>query len=357
MDNKKIYIIARDYFFSDLLIHRLEHEGFRCGESSESIQDFILKAGEIESANSLIITDPVEYKEVFPNIKDVVSTLSGMGRVICFSRENCEYFCVDMLRAGARGFIYKNSKFDELKKAVRTVFNNRIYISNSIYSCIIDNFLLNDYGNNLKTINDQQQEIEKFKTLLDISPVLVTIHSGSDEYLIEYVNANFLSYSGYSYNEIIHVKSFFDFVFEFSRNQVLAGFKRVLSDKSARHKMNAIMIFHGKQIKVEIHSVCSVYCGSEKIMSVIADKTAEFKTGLSTQKLLINLLSKREKTWFYLNLAGCSSKQIGRYMKSEQGTISTYKKRIINKFTAAGFDYNEVINNIKEMLDRPEIEN
>jgi DNA-binding NarL/FixJ family response regulator len=53
-------------------------------------------------------------------------------RVIALSMHNDRQFVAEMFRAGARGYLLKDSAFEELASAIRTVANNETYIAPKI---------------------------------------------------------------------------------------------------------------------------------------------------------------------------------------------------------------------------------
>lgn len=60
-------------------------------------------------------------------------------KIIALSMHSSRRFVMEMLRAGARGYLLKNCDFQELVAAVTTVRDNRPYLSPSIASIVLDN--------------------------------------------------------------------------------------------------------------------------------------------------------------------------------------------------------------------------
>jgi DNA-binding NarL/FixJ family response regulator len=58
-------------------------------------------------------------------------------KVIALSMHSDENFYTEMIEAGAKGFLLKNSHFDDVKKAITEVYNNRNYFSPEILSSIV----------------------------------------------------------------------------------------------------------------------------------------------------------------------------------------------------------------------------
>jgi len=62
-------------------------------------------------------------------------------KVIVFSCHSTRTFVLDMLRAGASGYMLKQSPVNELSKAVRVVLKDQAYVSPSLHGILIDEVL------------------------------------------------------------------------------------------------------------------------------------------------------------------------------------------------------------------------
>ena len=63
--------------------------------------------------------------------RQITATLSGV-KIIALSMHDDRRFVLNMLKAGAAGYILKDDAFKSLAKAIRTVMLNKSYLSNSI---------------------------------------------------------------------------------------------------------------------------------------------------------------------------------------------------------------------------------
>lgn len=63
--------------------------------------------------------------------RQAVATRSRV-KVIGLSANTDDRFAIEMLRAGAVGFVAKVSAYEELRTAIRTVMNNKVYFSPSV---------------------------------------------------------------------------------------------------------------------------------------------------------------------------------------------------------------------------------
>ncbi|RMG35972.1 MAG: DNA-binding response regulator [Planctomycetota bacterium] len=62
-------------------------------------------------------------------------------RVIALSMHSDGQFVSGMLRAGASGYLLKDSAFEELHDAVQTVLDGKVYLSPSVTGTIVDGFV------------------------------------------------------------------------------------------------------------------------------------------------------------------------------------------------------------------------
>lgn len=75
-------------------------------------------------------------------------------KVIALSIHSNRRFVANMLKAGASGYVLKESLFDELSHAIHTVTDNGTYLSPQITSMVID-----DYVERLSTTNTPRLEV------------------------------------------------------------------------------------------------------------------------------------------------------------------------------------------------------
>jgi len=69
-------------------------------------------------------------------------------KVIAFSSHSTEAYVLAMLRAGASGYVLKQSPVNELGKAVRSILNGQAYVSQSLHGILIDEILRMDKQRN-----------------------------------------------------------------------------------------------------------------------------------------------------------------------------------------------------------------
>jgi DNA-binding NarL/FixJ family response regulator len=62
-------------------------------------------------------------------------------RIIGLSMHTDRRFVSEMLRAGAVGFVSKDSAFEELVQAIRTVLSGKVYLSPAVAGVVIDDYI------------------------------------------------------------------------------------------------------------------------------------------------------------------------------------------------------------------------
>jgi DNA-binding NarL/FixJ family response regulator len=81
--------------------------------------------------------------------KEILSLVPGI-RVLALSVYSDKRFVVEMLNAGATGYIVKDCAFDEMLAAVRSVASNQRYIAPKLLENIIEDYMKNKFINGIK---------------------------------------------------------------------------------------------------------------------------------------------------------------------------------------------------------------
>ena len=111
-------------------------------------------------------------------------------RILCLSMHNESRLVIEMLRVGCTGFIHKDSAFDVLADAIRTVYDGNTYIGQNINTKEVSHYLKNPdaYTDNMTAsiLTSREREIvqlvaegkssKEIARLLHISPYTVTTH-------------------------------------------------------------------------------------------------------------------------------------------------------------------------------------
>ena len=158
-----------------------DHEIFRQGfKAMISRYEDLEVIGEAENGRELIeLVANLQPDLVFVDIKMPVmdgidatreiTTLETGTRVIALSMFSDDVYVVDMLQAGASGYVLKNAHYDELVKASRVVMNGGHYFCNDA-SEKIHTFLKIHAVNSLKKVQDPvltEREIEIIKLICE----------------------------------------------------------------------------------------------------------------------------------------------------------------------------------------------
>ena len=74
-------------------------------------------------------------------------------KIIALSMHSDRRFVIEMLRAGAMGFVLKHSAFEELVLAIRNVYSGRTFLSASIVDVVVTDYVRNLAGTDSPAYN------------------------------------------------------------------------------------------------------------------------------------------------------------------------------------------------------------
>lgn len=126
--------------------HTLFREGLRfLLSNSEYISEIKEASNGLEFLNEVEIFKPdVVLMDIeMPEINGIEATKVALSRfpelkIIALSMYSDENFYTEMIEAGAKGFLIKNSQFNDVQTAIIEVYNNRNYFSPEILSSIVN---------------------------------------------------------------------------------------------------------------------------------------------------------------------------------------------------------------------------
>ena len=129
--------------------HRILREGLRSLLVQQPDITVVGEASDGEAAVALareLRPDLVIMDVVMPGLDGVAATRRIRAecpdtRVIALSMHSDRRFVSEMLRAGALGYLVKDSAFEELNQAVKTVMANRPYLSAAITGTLVEDFV------------------------------------------------------------------------------------------------------------------------------------------------------------------------------------------------------------------------
>jgi two-component system invasion response regulator UvrY len=97
-------------------------------------------------------------------------------KVLVFSMSSEKIYAKRFLKAGAKGFLSKDSSLDEITKAFNMVLNNRKYISENLAEALVEDSLSDTPSNPFDKLSIREFEIASLllsgQTLGDISAAL-----------------------------------------------------------------------------------------------------------------------------------------------------------------------------------------
>ncbi len=82
-------------------------------------------------------------------------------QVIALSMYSKKTFVLEMLQAGASGYILKDCAFDELIKAINAVADGQTYLCSKITSIVLDDYVKGQGGPSLSVLTDKERQVLK----------------------------------------------------------------------------------------------------------------------------------------------------------------------------------------------------
>jgi DNA-binding NarL/FixJ family response regulator len=129
--------------------HRILRDGLRSLLAQQPDITVVGEASDGETAVALtrsLRPDLVIMDVVMPGLDGVAATRRIRAecpetRVIALSMHSDRRFVSEMVRAGALGYLVKDSAFEELHQAVKTVMANRPFLSSVITGTLVEDFV------------------------------------------------------------------------------------------------------------------------------------------------------------------------------------------------------------------------
>ncbi len=94
--------------------------------------------------------------------RQIVSSQPNI-RIVALSMHSKKGFVIEMLKAGASGYVLKENAFSELVNAITTVMGNEIYLSSKITRIVVDDYVQDRIGgdSSKKMLTDRESEVLK----------------------------------------------------------------------------------------------------------------------------------------------------------------------------------------------------
>jgi len=136
--------------------HKIMREGLRALLEEQTDIEVIAEADNGRTAVKVshkLKPDVVIIDITMPDLNGIEATRQIVDKlpdvkVIALSMHSDSKFILEMLNAGASGYLLKDSAFEELGKALHTVVNNQTYLSPKIASAVVKDYLRTIRDNN-----------------------------------------------------------------------------------------------------------------------------------------------------------------------------------------------------------------
>jgi DNA-binding NarL/FixJ family response regulator len=129
--------------------HRIIRDGLRALLEKEADLEVIAEAATGTEAVKLAFElnpDVIIMDISMPDMNGIEATReivlnSSDTRILALSMESDRRFIVEILKAGANGYLLKDSAFSELATAIRTVYSGETYLSSKVTEVIVKEYL------------------------------------------------------------------------------------------------------------------------------------------------------------------------------------------------------------------------
>lgn len=154
----KIYLVDDHTLFREGLRFLLSNDDL-ISEIQEAENGKVLLENILEAKPDIILMD-IEMPEMngIEATKECCS-IYPEAKVIALSMYANENFYTEMIDAGAKGFLLKNSKFDDVKKAIIDVYEGKNFFSPEILDAIIKNLNRKTYLKHNSELTEREIEV------------------------------------------------------------------------------------------------------------------------------------------------------------------------------------------------------
>ncbi len=149
---------------------RITRQGLRSLIEKEHDIEVVDEADDGRKAIDLVrklVPDMVIMDITMPNLNGIDATRHIVRefpqvKVIALSIHSNRAFVVDMLKAGASGYVLKECTFDELVEAIRTVIDGGVYLSPKVAGVLVNDYvqrLTRITESPLETLTEREREV------------------------------------------------------------------------------------------------------------------------------------------------------------------------------------------------------
>ncbi len=153
--------------------HQIVRESLRALLEKEPGFTVVGEAGEGRTTLRLtreLVPDVIIMDVAMPDLNGIEATRQVVAefpeiKVIALSMHNDRRFVLNMLKAGARGYLLKDCASQHLIKAIRLVFANKTYISHEIADLVVKDYLATTSpteGSSAELLTPREREVLQF---------------------------------------------------------------------------------------------------------------------------------------------------------------------------------------------------
>jgi len=150
--------------------HDIVRAGLRSILQSEKTVEVVGEAADGRTALQLVgeLSPAIVLMDIsMPDMNGLEATRQivahkGGTRVIALSMHSDRQFVIEILKAGASGYLMKNSVAPELPAAIRAVASGKIYLSPSVTDIVVDDYVRNvspSGKSTLETLSPREREV------------------------------------------------------------------------------------------------------------------------------------------------------------------------------------------------------
>jgi DNA-binding NarL/FixJ family response regulator len=129
--------------------HKITRQGLRSLLEKQQDMEVVAEAENGREAIRLaaeMAPDVVIMDITMPDMNGVEATRQILAKspdikIIGLSMHSDTVFVTEMLKSGAAGYLIKDCAFEELVRAIRTVFENKVYLSPSISGVVVEDYI------------------------------------------------------------------------------------------------------------------------------------------------------------------------------------------------------------------------
>jgi DNA-binding NarL/FixJ family response regulator len=130
--------------------HKIIRQGLRSLLEKQPDMEVVAEAEDGRNAVRLageMAPDVVIMDVTMPDLNGIEATKQILSKspdikIVALSMHSDASFVTEMLKSGAAGYLLKDCAFEELAKAIRTVLDNKNYLSPAISGVVLDDYIL-----------------------------------------------------------------------------------------------------------------------------------------------------------------------------------------------------------------------